>query len=77
MSVELENEARAAYEAIPAVSRSTMGRCVAALPNSEWRGPKHKMEKGPREIRLTEPNKFREGGAAAPPKYLGDKSTTF
>jgi hypothetical protein len=35
MSLQLENEARAAYEKIPAESRATMGGCVAALPDAD------------------------------------------
>jgi hypothetical protein len=35
MSLQLENEARAAYESIPAESRAMMGGCIAALPDAE------------------------------------------
>jgi hypothetical protein len=35
MSLQLENEARAAYEKIPAESRATMGACVIALPDAD------------------------------------------
>ena len=35
MHLQLENEARAAYERIPAESRATMGGCVGALPDAD------------------------------------------
>jgi hypothetical protein len=35
MSLQLENQARAAYENISAESRATMGGCVAALPDAD------------------------------------------
>jgi hypothetical protein len=35
MSLQLENEARAAYEKIPAESRATMGACVTTLPDAD------------------------------------------
>ena len=35
MSLQLENEARAAYEKIPKDSRAKMGACVTALPDAD------------------------------------------
>src|SRR5208282_6406643 len=35
MHLQLENEARAAYDEIPAEGRATMGGCVAALPDAD------------------------------------------